>query len=99
MNPSEWEETTPGLVAAPPSDVALREQSIGAILRRQTELSETQLEEALAEQARQPRKEANRLGEMLVRLRYVTEEQVIQALATQLGLIVLADLKPEEVDP
>jgi hypothetical protein len=35
----------------------------------------------------------------LVRLRFVTEEQVIVALGTQLGLKVLPDLKPDEVDP
>src|SRR5579883_1865663 len=99
MNASEWDEVTPGLAAPPPPIAAIEDHSIGAILRKQTSLTEEQLAEGLAEQARQPRKEQSRLGEILVRLRHVTEEQVIAALATQLGLRVLSDLKPEEVDP
>jgi len=42
--------------------------------------------------------EGGRLGEILVRMRAVTEEQVQQALGKQLGIAYRADLKPDEVD-
>ncbi len=42
--------------------------------------------------------EGGRLGEILVRMRAVTEEQVQQALGKQLGIAYRAELKPDEVD-
>jgi len=65
-------------------------------------LTAAQLAEALDEQQAQrredPHKEGARIGEILIRLHYVTEEEVLAALGAQLGLSVAADLKPEEVD-
>ena len=52
------------------------------------------IDQALALQA----KEGGRLGEVLVRLRVATEEDVLQALGRQLGVAYLADLKVDEVD-
>ena len=52
------------------------------------------LEQALVQQA----KEGGRLGEVLVKMRLATEEDVLQALGRQLGIAVLADLKVDEVD-
>src|SRR5689334_13457290 len=85
--------------SAPPHVHAREERQLGAILRKQTSLTAAQLEEALEEQRREPRKEGGRVGEILVRLRYVTEEQVLAALGTQLGLKVQPELKSEDVDP
>jgi len=42
--------------------------------------------------------EGGLLGEILVRMRAVTEEQVQQALGKQLGIVYRAELKPDEVD-
>jgi general secretion pathway protein E len=61
---------------------------------RQTDLSEQQLEDALRVQ----REEGGRLGEILVRRNYVTEEQMLQALAGQLDLPMRKEIKPEECD-
>jgi general secretion pathway protein E len=52
------------------------------------------LEQALVQQA----KEGGRLGEVLVKMRLATEEDVLQALGRQLGIAVLADLKVDEID-
>ncbi len=43
-------------------------------------------------------KDAGRVGEILVKMRAVTEDDVLRALGRQLGIAVLADLKPDEVD-
>ncbi len=93
------------LVTALPSELpAVGEdpRALGAILRRQTRLTASQLAEALDEQQAQrredPLKDGLRIGEILVRMHHVTEEEVLAALGTQLGLSMAADLKPEEVD-
>jgi general secretion pathway protein E len=52
------------------------------------------IEQALATQA----KEGGRIGEVLVKMRAVTEEDVLAALGRQLDLPVLADLKAADVD-
>jgi general secretion pathway protein E len=52
------------------------------------------IDQALALQAR----EGGRLGEVLVKMRVATEEDVLQALGRQLGIAYLPDLKPDEVD-
>jgi len=39
-----------------------------------------------------------RLGELLIKMRVATEEDVLQALGRQLGIAYLADLKPDDVD-
>lgn len=55
---------------------------LGTILRREGVLTETQLQEALAYQARH----RIRLGEALLTLEFCTEAQLSKALAIQLGL-------------
>jgi general secretion pathway protein E len=52
------------------------------------------IEQALVLQA----KEGGRLGEVLVKMRVASEEDVLQALGRQLGIAVLPDLKVDEVD-
>ena len=52
------------------------------------------IDQALVLQA----KEGGRLGEVLVKMRVATEEDVLQALGRQLGIAVLLDLKMDEVD-
>jgi general secretion pathway protein E len=69
-------------------------RALGQILLRQTELSEQQLEDALRVQ----REEGGRIGDILVRRNYVTEEQMLHALASQLDLPMLKEIKPEECD-
>jgi general secretion pathway protein E len=74
---------------------AVDDRSLGQILLRQGQLNQSQLDEALAVQ----RSEGGRLGEILVRRSILTEEQVLAALAWQLDLPLLKELKPEECDP
>jgi general secretion pathway protein E len=52
------------------------------------------LEQALATQE----KEGGRIGEVLVKMRAVTEEDVLSALGLQLGMAYVADLKGADVD-
>src|SRR5579862_8955992 len=42
--------------------------------------------------------EGGRLGEILIRMRAITEEDLLQALGHQLGIGYSADLKVDEVD-
>jgi general secretion pathway protein E len=44
------------------------------------------------------REGGGRLGELLVKMRVATEEDVLQALGRQLGIAYLADLKTDDVD-
>jgi general secretion pathway protein E len=95
------ETTIPG---APAQAVTapVGERALGAILRRITRLTAQQLAEGLDEQQAQrreePHKEGLRIGEILVRLHYVTEADVLAALGAQLGLEVADDLPPESID-
>jgi general secretion pathway protein E len=57
-------------------------------------LTRDMLEQALAAQV----KEGGRIGEVLVKMRAVTEEDVLTALGLQLGMAFLADLKGADVD-
>jgi general secretion pathway protein E len=52
------------------------------------------LEQALVTQ----QKEGGRIGEILIKARVATDEEVLGALGRQLGIAVLADLKQDEVD-
>jgi general secretion pathway protein E len=69
-------------------------QPIGAILKLSAGLSDEKLQEALAAQA----EKGGRLGEILVVLKAVTEEDVARALAAQLDLPFLARIFPDDVD-
>src|SRR5688572_9786535 len=67
---------------------------LGQILMRITGLSEVQLDAAL----RMQEEEGGRLGELLVRARAVSEDDVLRALGVQLDLPMRAELKIEECD-
>jgi len=69
-------------------------QPIGRILRAQAGLTEERLLEALALQA----EKGGRLGEILVSIKAVGEEDVARALAVQLDLPYLARIFPEDVE-
>ena len=78
-------------------------RSLGSLLQKQSGLAEAQLKEALAEQedlrrAGGAQTEGTRLGEILLRRRAVTEEQVLRALGHQFGLDVLLEIKPDTID-
>jgi general secretion pathway protein E len=68
---------------------------IGEILRAITPLTVEKLEEALALQA----EKGGRLGEVLVSMKAVSEEDVAKALGLQLDLPFLQRIFVEEVDP
>jgi MSHA biogenesis protein MshE len=67
---------------------------LGSIMVEQGWLRPEQLEEVFAAQQRTGQK----LGQALVDSKYVTDEQVVQAIAIQLG-ITYVDLRRYEVDP
>ncbi len=69
-------------------------RSMGQLLLRQTKLTVGQLDEGLAVQA----KEGGRIGEVLVRRGFVTEDEVMHALGAQLDLAVAKEVRPEECD-
>jgi general secretion pathway protein E len=66
------------------------------------------IDQALAQQAKDARdgdskdgregRDGGRLGEVLIKMRVVTEEDVLQALGLQLGIAYVAELKHEDVD-
>jgi general secretion pathway protein E len=68
---------------------------LGEILRTTAGLTEEKLQEALAQQA----EKGGRLGEVLVGMKAVSEEDVAKALGLQLDLPYLARIFTEEVDP
>jgi general secretion pathway protein E len=68
---------------------------IGEILRENAGLTEASLQEAILHQ----RERGGRLGEILVRLKAVREEQVIEALGLQFRIPYLPALAPADIDP
>jgi len=68
---------------------------IGEILRETAKLPPEKVEEALALQRGE--QAGTRIGEILVRLKAVSEEDVLRALAIQLDLPFLARIEPETV--
>ena len=79
-------------------------RALGGLLQKHAELSEAVLLEVLAEQEELRRgggavTEGTRLGELLVKRRAVTEEQVLSALGIQFDLPVALELKPETIEP
>ncbi|HMY56742.1 MAG TPA: type II secretion system ATPase GspE [Pseudomonadota bacterium] len=88
-------------VLVPSRPVSAR--SLGALLQKHAGLSEVLLREALSEQEDLRRSgggqtEGTRLGEILLRRRSVTEEQVLRALGHQFGLDVLLEIRPDTID-
>ncbi|HET9451037.1 MAG TPA: ATPase, T2SS/T4P/T4SS family, partial [Aggregicoccus sp.] len=91
-------EAAPGLQPAPQNlfqASALCGRMLGEILQATAGLSSERLEEALAAQA----EKGGRLGDILVGLKFVGEEDVAKALGLQLDLPYLARIFAEEVDP
>jgi general secretion pathway protein E len=70
-------------------------RALGQMLLRQTPLTEAQLEEGLRVQ----REEGGRIGEILIRRGFITEEQMLHSLAQQLDLPMAKEVKPEDCDP
>jgi general secretion pathway protein E len=68
---------------------------LGQILVAQFGLSQEKLEEALASQA----EKGLRLGELLIGLKALTEEQVARALSLQLDIEYLDGIVGDEIDP
>jgi type II secretory ATPase GspE/PulE/Tfp pilus assembly ATPase PilB-like protein len=64
---------------------AFRQKPLGQILKEMELISEAQIQEALALQ----RKQGGVLGQILVRLGYVAQEEVLLALAAQIGMEVI----------
>jgi len=69
-------------------------QLIGQILQQKYSLSSEHLEEALRIQ----KEKGGRLGEILIRLRYIKQEELLQALGIQLDLPYLAHLDKTQID-
>ncbi|MCI0529941.1 MAG: type II secretion system ATPase GspE [Nitrospira sp.] len=69
-------------------------QLIGQILHQKYSLSSEHLEEALRIQ----KEKGGRLGEILIRLRYIKEEDLLQALGIQLEIPYMAHLDKAQID-
>ena len=75
--------------------IGVHDRALGQLLIRATSLTEQQLNDGLRQQA----EEGGRIGEILVRRNYVTEDQMLTALAAQLDLPIALELKLEDCDP
>jgi general secretion pathway protein E len=73
----------------------LRDKPLGEILLEISDLEREQLEEALSIQA----EKGGRLGDILVKLGYVRESQVLYALSLQMGIPFLREVTTADVDP
>ena len=73
----------------------LRDRPLGEILLTLSSLERGQLEEGLSVQE----EKGGRLGDILVKLGYVHESQVLYALSLQLGIPFLREVAVEDVDP
>jgi type IV pilus assembly protein PilB len=71
-----------------------RQKPLGQVLKEMELVSEGQIQEALAIQ----RKEGGVIGEILVKMGYVAREEILLALAAQMGMEVV-DLGELEIDP
>jgi general secretion pathway protein E len=72
----------------------LRDKPLGEILLEISDLEREQLEEGLSVQA----EKGGRLGDILVKLGYVRESQVLYALSLQMGIPFLREVATEDVD-
>lgn len=71
----------------------MEERSLGAILLENTGLTQQQLEEGLA----YAREKKLRLGEALVQLKFLRNEDILKALSIQLGIPYLSHLEPDAI--
>jgi len=70
-------------------------EPLGQILKQKFSLSSDRLEEALRVQE----EKGGRLGEVLIRIKAVKEEEVLEALGMQLSLSCWTTLEPHQLDP
>jgi general secretion pathway protein E len=70
-------------------------EPLGQILKRKFSLSDGRLEEALRIQ----QEKGGRIGEILIRIGAVKEEEVLEALGMQLSLSCWTTLEPHQIDP
>ncbi len=70
-------------------------EPLGQILQQKFSLSPDRLEEGLRIQ----QEKGGRLGEILIRLKVVKEEEVLEALGVQLSLSYWPTLEPHQLDP
>ena len=68
---------------------------IGDLLLKHTSLTQEQLEECVQIQ----QEEGGRLGDILLRKKYVLPHEITRALCHQIDLPYLEDLRPNEIDP
>lgn len=68
---------------------------IGDLLLKHTTLTKQQLEECVDLQ----QEEGGRLGDILLRKKYVLPHEIMRALCAQINLPFIEDLKPNEIDP
>lgn len=71
----------------------MEDRSLGAILMEYTTLAPQQLDEALVYQ----RDKNMRLGEALVHLRFLSQEDILHALSVQLGIDYVGDIDADEI--
>lgn len=71
----------------------MQDRSLGNILLEYTTLTPPQLEEALIYQ----RDKNMRLGDALVQLRFLGQEDILMALGNQLGMDYLTEIAPDEI--
>jgi general secretion pathway protein E len=83
-------------VIDPMSDLKIRSmlQPLGQILQQKFSLSPDRLEEGLRIQ----KEKGGRLGEILIRIKAVKEEEVLEALGIQLSLSYWPTLEPHQLD-
>ena len=72
----------------------MEDRSLGAILLENTTLTQEQLEEGLAYQ----RDKGGKLGEALVQLKFLRNEDILKALSIQLGIPYLNKIESEEIE-
>lgn len=68
---------------------------LGELLLKHTSLTQDQLEECVKVQE----EEGGRLGDILLRKKYVMPHEIMRALCAQMDLPFIEDLKPNEIDP
>lgn len=73
----------------------MEDRSLGAILLENTTLTQEQLEEGLAYQ----REKGGKLGEVLIQLKFLRNEDILKALSIQMGFPYIDKIETEEVSP
>ena len=71
----------------------MEDRSLGAILLENTTLTQEQLEEALLYQ----KEKGMKLGESLIQLKFLRNEDILKALSIQVGIPYLNKIETDEV--